>query len=402
MAISAVVTFVAADAALHARWATTVEDTGAELHDYAVTLAAAFEEPPPAPPLVDWFGDSTMMSGPSGKSWADAIAAQLRTRHVDGRSLAYPGRDFYHFYCALPRYLAANPSVVVFTANLRFFRETREDTGLTDTCVLPWDQVLRALTLPWYRRGITVPRLLLTQLLRFDLVRERALFYDALRSTVLWHSDGNAEPAAEPTRRERFQTYLRGMRLWREGFEEPFGPRSAVVRMMTASVRETVRRGAVALVVVIPVPREQLTESGVYDSGEFARRVAVIEDAVARAGGTVLDLHELLPQEEFRDRSGHFDPRGAARLANAVSPHVHRLLGLPPPARIAPTAPKRPRRGARPPRRRAAPTRPGTPPRTDRNGPDRPRPPAGAAGAAGAAARSRRDPAAASRSHPGP
>jgi lysophospholipase L1-like esterase len=82
------------------------------------------------------------------------------------------------------------------------------------------------------------------------------------------------------------------------------------------------------LVVATPIPFELLEPLGLYDSARFDQRIAVLSEVVERAGGRLIDLHDLLGKHEFRDDAGHFSAQGTRRIADAVLPEIKKELAV--------------------------------------------------------------------------
>ncbi|MGB5080114.1 MAG: hypothetical protein WBO23_05155, partial [Burkholderiales bacterium] len=61
-----------------------------------------------------------------------------------------------------------------------------------------------------------------------------------------------------------------------------------------------------------------------YDPETYRERFATLRAAVEGPGGVFADLHDALPASMFEDNVGHFNPEGAARMADLLRPVVER------------------------------------------------------------------------------
>jgi hypothetical protein len=111
-------------------------------------------------------------------------------------------------------------------------------------------------------------------------------------------------------------------------YDVALSPRHAQVRMAAATVAMATRAGVPALVIATPIPWELLAQHGWYDPPEYERRLGALRAAVEGAGGSFLDLHRELTQQEFRDHSGRFTPAGTLHLARTVAPTIASRFGI--------------------------------------------------------------------------
>ena len=75
-----------------------------------------------------------------------------------------------------------------------------------------------------------------------------------------------------------------------------------------------------------PVPAPTLRNLGLHDPGLFLERAATVRRVVERAGGTLIDMHDVLPRFELRDQYGHLNSRGVIHAADIVEPFVREAL----------------------------------------------------------------------------
>jgi hypothetical protein len=76
---------------------------------------------------------------------------------------------------------------------------------------------------------------------------------------------------------------------------------------MAAAVRSFAKAGVPVVVYVVPANLEHFERLGVLDEAGLQVTLAHLRRAVEGAGGTLLDLHALLPDAGFRDAGGHFE-----------------------------------------------------------------------------------------------
>jgi hypothetical protein len=98
------------------------------------------------------------------------------------------------------------------------------------------------------------------------------------------------------------------------------------LEVLGATVRTFQDRGIATLVYINPINIDHLTRLGLSNEEGLARSLAHLERAVTESGGVFLDLHDIFPDEAFRDRAGHlaYDGtiNGPGRLAAALAPAV--------------------------------------------------------------------------------
>jgi hypothetical protein len=170
---------------------------------------------------------------------------------------------------------------------------------------------------------MTIPRLLLARLLRYESL-ERALYLvDGSRALL-----AEAEvPWLGPNRFTHPMLNVRAAELLLRGSDVPITRNQPTVRMLDATVRMARRRGVRVIVLGYPVPRTTIG----YDPGVYDWRFALLRDVVERAGGAFVDLHEAVPDAMLADPVGHLTSEGAKLLAERLRPVVAFELGRPSP-----------------------------------------------------------------------
>ena len=107
-------------------------------------------------------------------------------------------------------------------------------------------------------------------------------------------------------------------------------PGHASVEMLHGTVKMIEEAGSQAIVVISPIHVEPLRGEADFDERELARRVSHVGARVEAAGGEVIDVHDALAPNEFRDELGHYTKRGAYRISLPLEAALRRTLGLPP------------------------------------------------------------------------
>ncbi len=101
--------------------------------------------------------------------------------------------------------------------------------------------------------------------------------------------------------------------------------------MLGAAVRMATARGIPSLVVVVPIPWQELARNGWYDELRYGERISLLRRVVTANGGSLIDLHRELVDSEFSDNGGHLDTRGVEHLIRRLAPPVLALAGAAPP-----------------------------------------------------------------------
>jgi hypothetical protein len=313
---------VAVGVAVATRWDAAVK-VGADLYDHRGYIERVLAAPTDGTSLVVWLGDSTVAAA----SYPQLLAREWQERGDDraARVLALPGLDFFDYYLAMGPVLDRRPDLVVLVAHLRLFGKESGSRTVGDLAsMIPARELPRAMTLPLYDRGITIPRLLVSRTLRFGAGERAAYFFEGLRSTFqhadFWAVLGPRAPSWDVATGLRAVGRFRPVVL--SHYDVPVSPRLPIVRMVGATVDMAVRHGVPAVVIGSPIPVEALREQVGYDAAVYARRFAVLRQVVEAAGGTFLDLHEALGADEFADTGGHYNERGVRRLGALVEPVV--------------------------------------------------------------------------------
>jgi hypothetical protein len=281
-------------------------------------------------PQVVFVGDSTLMRLAQYPSYVDFLKRDvLDPAHVGTLMLASPGIDAYAYWNLSGRIAALHPKLVVLIANLRTFMPEGGVRGLSDLAgEVPLTDLPRTLTLPYYIRGMTAPRLVLARALATPLGEDVFLTFEGVRRNVQeserwrWLGPENREPIPG----EQFYRFADMSEKLLVAFDRPFGPSNPLLRFTAASVARLSEAGVTVLVVVTPIPWERGLEANHYEEGRFAARIALLRDAVESSGGRLVDLHRGLTKQYFRDTDCHLTADGAAEMAKLLGPEVRRAL----------------------------------------------------------------------------
>ena len=302
------------------------QSAGWSIYGYREILKKQIRKASRSRPGVVWLGDSTML-GLRRPSYPQMLGGVLPD--VSSRVLGFIGSDFYTYYPIVGALLTVHrPGVLVMVAHLRLFRKPEEDlTGFSKNrndlfSMIPTAELPRALGLPFAVRGVSIPRLLMTRLLRYEPIERFFYFLEGAHrvftdTQVDWLGPNTFEYSASGIRALGFALNASNVAVSR---------RHPTVRMMEATVRLAREAGVHVVVVGTPIPFEDMRESVGYDSALYDARFAILRAAVEDAGGVFLDLHEALPRDKFVDPVGHFTVAGAEELAERIRPVVAREL----------------------------------------------------------------------------
>jgi hypothetical protein len=308
----------------------TATATGSAFYAHRMANAVLADAASGPAPAVVWLGDSTLWF--PGQYPALIQAHDLQPRGLNSTVVAFPGLDPYAFHSLARGAVALRPRVVVLVANLRIFARFSATTRTLDdlTALLPIEALPRMLTLPFNFRGLTVPGLLLTRVLRYDRAVD-ALFWiqgtrDEMQHAGAWAFLGPENPSGASDALRKLDV---GWREIAKGYDRHITSHTPLVRFLAASVGAITAAGARALVVVSPIPSTALADVGHYDPRVFAGRIDVIRRAVENEGGTLVDLHDAIARSSFRDLNGHLTAAGDVRMRDLVWPALAHLLDDP-------------------------------------------------------------------------
>lgn len=284
-------------------------------------------------PWVMWLGDSTIRSNARFNlpGYPYVVGQRLKKRLVASLSLAIPGLDsFQQYYLAGP-FAQEQPTVMVLIANLRVLGASQAESPRNYLCqFLRPRELARAITLPFHARQMTLIDVLACPILATPPARTAAHFSDGLRllaqDAPVW-----GEPAPSDLGREnedRQDADRRLAEVVREEYSRRARAGAPSLRMLQAAIQLATEHGVSVLVVLTPIPIDRLLALGAYDPSEFATQLDVLRDATEAAGGQFLDLHNAIPEDEFRDLSGHFNEAGIEHMADLLEPVLQEMVAV--------------------------------------------------------------------------
>ncbi len=313
-----------------AEWGKDATAEGRAVYRHRAVLEETVTAQPTRRPLVAWLGDSTII----GESYPRRMDDWLRDRYRgESRVVAYPGLTTFNYYELMGPVLALRPAVVVLIANLRAMPAPRTDLpvpadlGAFDdlASMIPEEELPRALALPWQVRGVSLPRLVLLRLLRYDALEQSMYLFEGLRSLAQQQHpwEGVAPPPSLPSS-VALAAYLDAIHGLEKRYDQEIRPDAPFARMLAGAIEMARSRGVRVLVVASPIPWEALRDTVGYDHARYARRFDVLRGVVEARGATFVDYHEALKASGFRDDGGHLTVAGAT----ALSQILRRPLGM--------------------------------------------------------------------------
>jgi hypothetical protein len=299
-------------------------ERGRSEYAYRARLDRVMTSAPRSHRLVAWVGDSTIW-GRRAPSFPQLLRPSLRKVGGAGVVVAVPGFDAYAFYFVMGSILRMDPHVVVIVARLPAFhlKGTNQSISYNDlSSDIPLSALPRSFLLPLADRRLSPARIVLAQGLNVPAA-ERA-FYTAEGLRFLYEDAPFWAPLGAPVPPKVFDGRVAD-ELKR--FDIPLTRRFPSVRMLGATVQMVTDAGRTAIVVGMPIPIDALRKRAWFDATVYAARFDALRAVVETAGGRFLDLHDLLPQDEFVDFAGHFNKQGAHHLAERIWPEVGLALG---------------------------------------------------------------------------
>lgn len=272
---------------------------------------------------IFWLGDSTLML-PGG--YAEAVTRQLPPAVAWRASI--PGFDVFGHYFLLEAVLDRQPRLIVEVANLRLLAAPEMKSASLLSSMLPVAELPRAVTLPLTSRGVTAPSLLLAQLLRDPWWVEQVQWFQGIRecfqNAAFWGRLGPTSGPVFEARERRDFLSRQGLRVWR--FLPSRREAAPAIRLFGENARRARERGISFLAIVGPAPVHAMPADRVHHPERLLPLVQSIRETVEGNGGVVLDLHDALGADDFRDLGGHLAPTGTNRMVELVVPVIRRIL----------------------------------------------------------------------------
>jgi len=342
-----------------------LERAGVEYEPYRLSLVHSFARPLAALDRtrgqrgvvrVAVLGDSTAVSYPDGQKVHERLR-QEANRLAGGRprihvfNLGQPGVGPFEFYFTADLIAEARPDQAVIGFNFASM-----GTGWRGSLARPElagfigaSRLREAIGLPLHWIGLRTDQLLFYSAVVGAggyrpwrlLQREQVRLGAARESVEKWIGDRVGDHPEEPFQRARWLARMARSRYRGSASERStasrirfqYGPALAgadrqhpVLRVLGAAVGRLERAGVRTLVYAVPLNVEHFDAMETFDAAAFAKTIASLEATVREAGGRFVDLHDLLPDQGFRDAPGHFTVEGPidgpARVAASLAPIV--------------------------------------------------------------------------------
>jgi len=295
---------------------------------------------------VAFLGDST--AGGQEQEWSiprhlEAASNRLRgpAEPIRVVNLSSPGMGPFDYYFVSDLIVRAQPDAVFMLLNLTTFSENWT-AGFRRPELAGWippSRFWQALTLPLYRVGVTADQLLVDMgLVNLDLLgpwrytrREQARFNHAknrFRNAIDREIGSGHQVGFAKDRMRHFERRYNeegGERLSEIGVAQRFGAALSGVEAdhfnlsMLGSTIEVFRDAGIPVwVYANPTNIDNIRKRGALDEQGLATTLLVTSQLVDALGAHWVDLHDLFPDDHFRDAGGHFEHR---------DPDAPRLLG---------------------------------------------------------------------------
>jgi hypothetical protein len=287
---------------------------------------------------VGFLGDSMLVSYPPKRRVPARLQQTLDEMsggdsRVRVHSLATPGMGPFDYYFVAERVADAEPDQLILLVNLSAFSVGWSEAFARPALasLLPPGRLPEALGLPLDWIGLTADRLLsyvaadrLGWVPQWQVLMNAQARTSGARGAVAGilseRFAGNADAgfARDVFRYHEFRIVMEDRpRLNATGIEERYGRVLAgldeddpTLELLAAAIRAFRARGIEVLVYTNPTNMANVREVGAANPKGLARSLAAMESAVTRAGGRFVDLHDLLPDEGFRDFGGHLSIHG--------------------------------------------------------------------------------------------
>lgn len=296
-------------------------------------------------------GDSTLMSYPRDRRVSDRLlrAVNRATRdrpRVRVYRLASFGQGPFDYYFLADVIVSAHPDQALLAFNLSSFGVALFARPELAGFVRP-ARLRQAIGLPLHWIGLRTDQLLFYSAIIGAggyrpwqiLQREQARVGQARAQVETWlgewtgtHPEKEFEAAHNSAAHLRHIGPRGGNRYTVHALRAQFAPtldgvdrNHPILRVFAATLSHLERNGIRTLVFTVPMNVEHIDAMGLSDDAGLTRTLASIEATVREAGSRFVDLHDLLPDQGFRDASGHFTVEsidGPARIAAALAPYV--------------------------------------------------------------------------------
>jgi hypothetical protein len=303
-------------------------------------------------------GDSMILPG-KDMDYGDSVPAQITRKLKDAAPpgvqpklyrMAIPGAGYSLFYFFVDEIVQMRPRIVLyeFHANTLSNNWGRKWARTDNVSRIGFERVPEAMMLPLDRLGVTTDRMLWTvacvelgcgelwnriQRAQVSVAELYVRARDAIESATGWRANDSmrrvrqlghrsTQMGAEQSRRKTAPQYREVLDNALDG-----APADHVAfQLLGATIRHLVEAGIPVLVYANPLNVENMRERGVWNPVGMQRTLANLADVVQAEGGRFVDLHDLLPDDGFRDASSHmtFEGKGSGQdlLAERLAPLV--------------------------------------------------------------------------------
>jgi hypothetical protein len=275
---------------------------------------------------VAFLGDSTAVAYPFPHTVPLRLQAALSRLpgFEDNRviSFGFSGMNASDYYFVSQLVLDTDPDAVVMAFNLASLSEAWR-ASLTRPELAGWippGRVFEAMTLPLHQARLSLDEMLLymgivntgSQGSWLRVLREQARVSSAMDALIEHLNSPRRErvPLAQhrsfiAEREPQRETAYRVTQRYGRAFAG-ITPDHATLAWLQASLNRFLEAGVPVIVYVVPINHEHFAELGAFADRGLDETLASVREIAEAKGASLVDLHDLIPDEGFRDGSGHF------------------------------------------------------------------------------------------------
>ena len=288
-------------------------------------------------PRIVFLGDSTATFAQGFPNVVQEFQRTLRRSKLKKFHLsaaAYPMMTPIDYFYAVHEIADSQPDAVVATVNLGVLGSRVPRTDMAG--MIPASSALWAQRYPLHKFGLTFDRLLLASAIvqtsaisSWRPIKERQTRLGDWR-TLRVQEDLDRDQSGKQRVYLNHISMVEGQRRADEtGTRHLFGdlldgvtPNHPMVRMLEGTVSVLRERGIVVVLYVNPVNIEWFDRVGLSERKGLHQTIAVIRAMVEGHGGTLVDLHEMLPDAGFKDAAGHMHAKRPHRAAHRIAKNL--------------------------------------------------------------------------------
>ncbi len=305
---------------------------------------------------IAFLGDSTVGAPSQKGNVPDQLQRILQADssiagEVVVHNLASPGLGPFDYYFLAGELAEFEPDQAILLLNLATFSASWNLTFRRPQLAgwIPADHLIAALALPLHRVGVTTDSLLfdmaLVELGMLEtwrwLKREQTRFIrtrNAVTSAIDAGFGGGAERDYVMQHLAHFDAIYNlpgGRRMSARGVEDRYGealagigPDHPTLQMLAATFSLLRDAGVPTLVYVNPTNVEHIRGLGGYSDAGLRASLDQVARLSRSYGVELADLHDLFPDDHFRDAAGHFtskNPDSQRKLAAALAGYVREI-----------------------------------------------------------------------------